>query len=152
MRRRFLLGFAALSGLASAQTGDEEMKAGLWKEATIFTAFAIKNGKPEPVPIGETHDEEDCYSEEEMRQHTMLLAGSDDQCKYSDLKMADGKFTMRGHCDLGRGRITDGTYEGTYDATSLHMTGVQRPVGSEPLFELRTSFNATHVGATCKPD
>ncbi|MBO9499979.1 MAG: DUF3617 family protein [Novosphingobium sp.] len=151
MRKRFILGFVALSGFASAQTGGGEMKAGLWKETTFLSMVNTSNGRPLFVAPGETSNENHCYSEEDMRRNAMLLAGAD-ECDLSDLKMAGGKLSIRSRCDVGRGVTFDGVLEGTYDATSLHIAGSLQGGGTADKIEMRVKMDAVHIGGSCEAD
>ncbi len=151
MRKRIMLGFIALSGLASAQTDSNDMKAGLWKETTFLTMINTSSGRPLLISPGETSSENNCYSEEDMRRGAMLLAGAE-ECQLSDLKMAGGKLSLHSRCDVGRGVTFDGVLEGTYDATTLHLTGAMKGGGVADKIEMRVKMDATHIGNSCEAE
>src|SRR5262245_3595943 len=141
MRKRLMLGFLALSSLASARTDNVEMKAGLWEETGFIAMFDVSGDKPVPVAPGETATETNCYSEQDMRQNALLLGGAQGACTISNLQMQSGRLALHVACDIDGATVFEGEFAGTYDATNLHLAGTPRATVSGKRMELRMRWD-----------
>ncbi len=152
MRKTILLGFVALSGLASAQTDGGAMKAGQWEEISSLAMVSVGGDKPVEVISAQTNSEKNCYSEEQMREGAMLRDGAGPECEVTALKFEGGKVHMEGHCEFEQGASFEGSFDGTYTPTRMHLSGALKSAGMRMKTELRITLDARHLGDTCKPD